>query len=98
MISIVKVVLIFMLKGESPKMVDYLIWPWFERFEMAERLAGGVHILPKDKFSKLNSWVVHMKEYPAVRASMVGTAQLVKLFESMRKKDGIPDYDIGLEE
>jgi len=87
-----------MLTGESPKMLDYHIWPWFERIEMVERLDSGVDILPKDKFPKLNSWVVHMKEYPAVRASMVGTAQLVKFFESMHKKDGIPDYDIGLEE
>ena len=79
-------------------MVDYLIWPWFERFEMAERLAGGVQILPKDKFPKLNSWVVHMKEQPAVKAAMSSTDLHVKFGESLLKKDGIPDYDIGLEE
>lgn len=83
--------------GESPKMADYHIWPWFERLEMLEQLAGGIDLLPKGRFPKLNSWVAHMKEVPAVKAALLSTDLHAKFIEGSLQKDGKPDYDLGLE-
>jgi hypothetical protein len=78
-------------------MVDYHIWPWFERLETLEKTAGGIDILPKGRFPKLNSYVAHMKEVPAVKAVLLSTNLHVKFLEGYIKPDSKPDYDIGLE-
>jgi glutathione S-transferase len=83
--------------GESPKMVDYHVWPWFERLEMLEKLAAGIDLLPKGRFPKLNSYIAHMKDVPAVKAALFPTDVHLKFFESYTKPDSKPDYDIGLE-
>jgi glutathione S-transferase len=83
--------------GETPKMIDYHIWPWYERLGMLEQMSGGIVILPKDRFPKLNSWIARMKEVPAVKATSFSTDLHVKFFESHTQKDGKADYDLGLE-
>jgi glutathione S-transferase len=39
--------------GEKPAMVDYMIWPWFERFELFGILGGDKLQIPKTRFSRL---------------------------------------------
>jgi Glutathione S-transferase, C-terminal domain len=39
--------------GEKPAMVDYMIWPWFERFELFAILGGDKLQIPKTRFSRL---------------------------------------------
>jgi glutathione S-transferase len=39
--------------GEKPAMVDYMIWPWFERLEVFGILGGDKFEIPKTRFSRL---------------------------------------------
>jgi Glutathione S-transferase, C-terminal domain len=38
---------------EKPAMVDYMIWPWFERLEVFGILGGDKFQIPKTRFSRL---------------------------------------------
>ncbi|NWU74598.1 GSTO1 transferase, partial [Onychorhynchus coronatus] len=50
--------------GNSISMLDYMIWPWFERLE-AFQLKDTLNHAPK-----LQRWMEAMKEDPAVKATM----------------------------
>jgi hypothetical protein len=39
--------------GDTPGMLDYMIWPWFERMEMLPILSQGVISISFNKFPKL---------------------------------------------
>jgi glutathione S-transferase len=39
--------------GEHPAMIDYMIWPWFERFELFNLLGEEKVKFPKERFPKL---------------------------------------------
>lgn len=39
--------------GEQPAMVDYMIWPWFERLELFGLLGGEKLQIPKARFTRL---------------------------------------------
>lgn len=41
--------------GENPGMVDYMIWPWFERIGMFKVLYGDKFDFPKEKLPNLVS-------------------------------------------
>ncbi|XP_006166478.1 glutathione S-transferase omega-1 [Tupaia chinensis] len=51
--------------GSSPSMVDYLMWPWFERLEVLE-LNDYVDHTPK-----LKLWMAAMKKDPTVSALLI---------------------------
>ncbi|KFW76496.1 Glutathione S-transferase omega-1, partial [Manacus vitellinus] len=53
--------------GNSISMLDYMIWPWFERLE-AFQLKDTLNHAPK-----LQRWMEAMKEDPAVKATMTDT-------------------------
>jgi len=52
--------------GNEPSMLDYHIWPFFERMPAVSKLRG-VDLLPADKFPKLSKWVETVKQLPAVK-------------------------------
>ncbi|XDV50310.1 hypothetical protein PO909_019384 [Leuciscus waleckii] len=74
--------------GDSVTMIDYLIWPWFERAEMM-RLK---HCLANTPL--LSKWVECMFEDPVVKATMFSTEDHKVFFDSYM--DGSPNYDHGL--
>ncbi|XP_026873432.1 glutathione S-transferase omega-1 isoform X2 [Electrophorus electricus] len=74
--------------GNSVTMIDYLIWPWFERLE-AWQLN---HCL--DGFLELKKWVSCMLEDPAVKDIIHNTDTHKAFFNSYL--DGNPNYDYGL--
>ena len=76
-------------------MVDFHIWPWFERMELMRDLAG-VNPWPQNRYPKLNAWVKIMKQLPAVRATYLEPALHARFFSSFAA--GLPDYDAGIEE
>lgn len=39
--------------GDQPAMLDYMIWPWFERLELFGLLGGDKLQIPKARFSRL---------------------------------------------
>lgn len=74
--------------GDSVTMIDYLIWPWFERVEAWELK----HCL--DATPELNNWILQMKEDPSVKALMFSTDTYKAFFTSYI--NGNPNYDYGL--
>ncbi|KAM6182714.1 glutathione S-transferase omega-1 isoform 2-T2 [Erethizon dorsatum] len=51
--------------GNSVSMIDYLIWPWFERLELMELNEWATQT------AKLKLWIAAMKEDPAVKALLM---------------------------
>lgn len=43
------------LSGAAPGMVDYMIWPWFERFGLLVKYGGARFAIDKSRFSVLVS-------------------------------------------
>ena len=55
--------------GSDPGMLDYFIWPWFERIGITEaEQTKGVDLLPKDRFPVLTRWMDDMWKTVAVKA------------------------------
>uniref|UniRef100_A0A8C1ZAT5 Glutathione S-transferase omega n=1 Tax=Cyprinus carpio TaxID=7962 RepID=A0A8C1ZAT5_CYPCA len=74
--------------GDSITMIDYMMWPWFERMEMIDLK----HCL--DDTPRLNKWTEHMLEDPTVQATMFSTDTYKVFYKSYM--EGNPDYDYGL--
>ncbi|XP_069548882.1 glutathione S-transferase omega-1-like [Brachyistius frenatus] len=74
--------------GDSITMIDYMMWPFFERLEIFELR----HYL--DNTPELKKWAERMSEDPAVRATM----HSVDTYKAFYKTyiDGKPNYDYGL--
>ncbi|KAM9364259.1 glutathione S-transferase omega-1-like [Pholidichthys leucotaenia] len=74
--------------GDSITMIDYMMWPWFERMEVFELQ----HCL--ENTPELKKWMECMLEDPAVKATMI-SKDFQKAFH-LSYLDGKPDYDYGL--
>ncbi|XP_037638859.1 glutathione S-transferase omega-1-like [Sebastes umbrosus] len=74
--------------GDSITMIDYMMWPWFERLEIFELK----HCL--DGTPELKKWTERMWEDPAVKATM----HSVDTYKAFYKTyvEGKPNYDYGL--
>lgn len=74
--------------GDSITMIDYMMWPWFERLELLE-LKNCLDSKPE-----LQKWREGMFEDPAVKATM----HSVETYKAFYKTslEGKPDYDYGL--
>ncbi|KAL0970121.1 hypothetical protein UPYG_G00237450 [Umbra pygmaea] len=73
--------------GDAITMIDYMIWPWFERLDMY----GVKHCL--DSSPDLKDWAERMSQDPAVRATMHPIESHKAFWNSYF--DGKPDYDYG---
>lgn len=74
--------------GESITMIDYMMWPWFERLEVLE-LTQCLDGVPE-----LKKWTQRMQEDPAVKACMHDKDTFKGFYQSYVA--GKPDYDYGL--
>ncbi|XP_008285022.1 glutathione S-transferase omega-1 [Stegastes partitus] len=74
--------------GDSVTMIDYLMWPWFERIEVF----GLKHCM--EDAPQMKQWMERMWEDPAVKATMQ-TAEAHKVFIDSYV-EGTPNYDYGL--
>jgi len=81
--------------GDAPSMVDFHLWPFFERFPVAEHFAS-VQLLPTSQFPKLNAWVVAMHEVPAVQATRTSLKTHID-FTTSNLTGGAVNYDLELE-
>ena len=52
-------------QGDKPGMLDYMIWPWFERMPMLPVLTQGVISVPLNKFPSLVSFM-HIALYTLI--------------------------------
>ncbi|XP_075573696.1 glutathione S-transferase omega-1 isoform X2 [Pelecanus crispus] len=75
--------------GDSISMLDYMIWPWFERLEPFQ-LKDALHHTPK-----LQRWMEAMKEDPAVKATMTDP-QTFKDYLQLYLKNSPEACDYGL--
>uniref|UniRef100_A0A8C1XKE6 Glutathione S-transferase omega n=1 Tax=Cyprinus carpio TaxID=7962 RepID=A0A8C1XKE6_CYPCA len=89
------------LKRNSPNlmMIDYMMWPWFERMEMMDlnnTHADNFFILSSclDGTPQLKKWTEHMLEDPPVKATVFSTDNYKVFYKSYM--EGTPDYDYGL--
>jgi hypothetical protein len=53
------VMLTFVIVGDKPGMLDYMIWPWCERSEMLKVMGGDQFVLPRERFLRLVSKFIH---------------------------------------
>ncbi|XP_067466405.1 glutathione S-transferase omega-1-like [Thunnus thynnus] len=74
--------------GDSITMIDYMMWPWFERLEIFELK----HIL--DHTPELKKWSESMLVDPAVKATMHSMDTYKAFYKTY--VDGKPNYDYGL--
>ena len=76
-------------------MVDFMLWPWFERLPLLNYVIPETTISPSE-FPQLSSWVQHMYDQPAVKATMFDIEKHAYFIKTYREKRW--DYDYGLEE
>ncbi|XP_023696520.2 glutathione S-transferase omega-1-like [Paramormyrops kingsleyae] len=74
--------------GDSLTMIDYLMWPWFERVDGY----GVARLL--DAAPALKEWMKRMVEDPTVKATMFDGETHKAFLKSFF--DGKPNYDLGL--
>ncbi|KAM6916684.1 glutathione S-transferase omega-1-like [Xenentodon cancila] len=74
--------------GDSITMIDYMMWPFFERLEVFDLK----HCLGNTP--ELKKWIELMLEDPAVKASTHSVDTYKAFYKSYA--DGKPDYDYGL--
>ncbi|XP_076982071.1 glutathione S-transferase omega-1 [Tamandua tetradactyla] len=75
--------------GNSLSMIDYLIWPWFERLEALELNECVTHT------PKLRLWMAAMKEDPAVSA-LLTDVKVFRGFLDLYLQNSPEAYDYGL--
>ncbi|XP_033328381.1 pyrimidodiazepine synthase [Megalopta genalis] len=78
--------------GQSPGMLDFMIWPWWERADVLKVLRGEQYGIPRGRFKKLLEWRSAMKENPAVKNSYLSTELHAKYTQS--RLAGTPQYDL----
>lgn len=81
--------------GEKPLMVDYMIWPWFERFGSLPVLHGSEAKLPTDKIPKLIEWITLMKDQEAVKKHFAPPEVHSEHFK-LRKQNDPAAFDLAV--
>ncbi|KAM3863309.1 glutathione S-transferase omega-1-like [Diretmus argenteus] len=74
--------------GNSVTMIDYLMWPWFERLEVFEL----THLL--EGAPELKKWTETMLEDPTVKATMHSVDTYKVYYNTFL--EGNPNFDYGL--
>ena len=75
--------------GSSPGMVDYMLWPWFERLPLLSE--AGFEFNADGKLPKLAAWIKSMEGNEVVQKVKVPTELSKKFMEGY--KNGKPEYD-----
>ncbi|CAI9605493.1 unnamed protein product [Staurois parvus] len=75
--------------GESVSFIDYMVWPWFERFSLF--VFEGV----LDKTPNIKAWHDRMLQDPAVKATFTAP-ELVLGFFKLYAEDSVDAVDYGL--
>jgi len=80
--------------GDKVAMIDFSIWPWFERLPLLSKTAPDT-VPSASNFPKLFAWTQAMLEEPAVKATCFDLDTHLKFLLS--SKAGKPNYDLGLD-
>jgi len=77
--------------GSVPQMVDYMIWPWFERLAAAPLQLGASRSIPEESFPALTAWKGNMLKDAAVLKHYTPPEIFQKHYSLLQK--GLPAYD-----
>lgn len=77
-------------------MIDFLIWPWIERFSLVAAVFPEV-VLSKSNFPRLFAWKQNMMSLPAVKG-IAFDAEFHQMFFQKWLEGSAEAYDVGLEE
>jgi len=77
--------------GDSPTMLDYMMWPWMERLPLLNEKGFDINNERK-QFPKLFSWIESMNSLKAVKDIQVPTEKQREFMASY--KQGKPNYDL----
>jgi glutathione S-transferase len=82
--------------GKQANIIDYMIWPWFERFRSLKTIINNE--LDKNKLPLLCKWVSRMiGSNTAVKKTHTIRNHMIEFYKvSLTNQE--PDYDFGLEE
>lgn len=78
--------------GNSPGMLDLMIWPWCERADIIRILRGDEFCIPRERLLRLFEWRTAMKEDTGVKGSYLDAEVHAKYIRS--RLAGIPQYDL----
>jgi hypothetical protein len=78
-------------KGDHPAMIDWMIWPWFERLDYLE-YSNTLKLDPK-KFPKLLKYIENMRSTRVVKETMM---PLKNKIEFGKTDPNEPNYDLGI--
>ncbi|KAK3085677.1 hypothetical protein FSP39_006999, partial [Pinctada imbricata] len=79
--------------GKDVGMLDFNMWPFFERFVISKVLLNK-EFINNDLFPGLQAWTERMMEVPAVKACYFPPDTHVMYM--LTHSTGVPDYDLGL--
>lgn len=80
--------------GKQPGITDYMIWPWFERFESLKSLINDS--IDEKRLPKISKWIKRMLKLKPIIETKSDETQMVEFYKvSLTNQE--PPYDIGLE-
>jgi len=78
--------------GQTIGIVDYMIWPWFERLSVIEYRLPEEYNFDEKRFPKITKWIADLKADSVVK-SFIATPEQHNEFWRTRKA-GNPNYDL----
>ncbi|CAB3387765.1 Hypothetical predicted protein [Cloeon dipterum] len=79
--------------GERPAMLDFMIWPFFERFEQFTIFGGKEFLLPEKRFPKLSKWMTSMLGNEAVKMWLLPAEAHAQYTRNVHFAGGSKDFD-----
>ncbi|KAH8302975.1 hypothetical protein KR044_012805, partial [Drosophila immigrans] len=81
--------------GQQIGMVDYMLWPWFERFPALKITLAEKYELDKQRYAKLLQWRDLVAQDEAVKAVALDSRVHAKFM--FTRHEGKPNYDVAFE-
>lgn len=79
--------------GTQIGMVDYMIWPWFERFPALKHVLPERYELDKTRFAKLLNWTDLMANDEAIKEIALDSQVHAQFM--VTRQAGAPNYDVA---
>lgn len=78
--------------SDTPKIADYMIWPWVERIQVLPRLYNDQVPISDESFPRIRAWYVAMQRQPINQEIQTDIHSFCKLLIQY-KQDGTVSYD-----
>lgn len=81
--------------GEQLNIIDYGIWPWFERFGGLAAVHGDKYKLNEKNYPKLVNWMNILAQDAAIQKHYLSNETHTKF--SLERRVGVPNYNLLLD-